>query len=182
MKINKSECREKLRQVLAKLDEPAISDKSARISNNLKNLLLLKSYFQKTIGGYYPLENEANYLLGKEFVTAFARMGDQETMTFHRAKVEELEHTKAYGRTFREPHESAELVEPDIVIVPGLGFSKDGSRIGKGKGYYDRYLEKRDIIKIGICFHEQLVDEIPTDENDQKMDFIITDQVVVEIK
>ena len=63
----------------------------------------------------------------------------------------------------------------DLIIVPGICFDKKGNRIGFGKGYYDRYLMNTKMKKIGICFTQQLVDSIETEDNDMKMDLIITD-------
>ena len=63
----------------------------------------------------------------------------------------------------------------DLIIVPGVAFDKNGNRLGRGRGYYDRFLCKHtDVKKIGICFDFQLVDEIPTEPTDIKMDEIIS--------
>ena len=64
----------------------------------------------------------------------------------------------------------------DLVIVPGLAFDKKGNRLGYGKGYYDRFLEAAQVPKIGICFAEQIIEELPTSEQDVKMDIIETDK------
>ncbi len=62
----------------------------------------------------------------------------------------------------------------DLIIVPGLAFDSNLNRLGFGKGYYDEYLTNKDIYKIGLAFDEQIVDEIPTEEHDIKMDMVIT--------
>ena len=64
----------------------------------------------------------------------------------------------------------------DIIIVPGVAFDRKLNRLGFGKGYYDKYLSCKDIYKIGICFNEQLIDTLPTDGFDIKMDLIITEK------
>lgn len=61
-------------------------------------------------------------------------------------------------------------------IIPGLLFDKDNNRLGYGGGYYDRFLSKHNIYKIGICFSSFLVDEIITNTNDIKMDEVITER------
>ena len=61
----------------------------------------------------------------------------------------------------------------DLIIVPGVCFDKNNNRLGFGKGYYDRYLMNTKMKKIGICFIEQLTNNIPADSNDVKMDLII---------
>jgi 5-formyltetrahydrofolate cyclo-ligase len=61
----------------------------------------------------------------------------------------------------------------DLCIVPGLAFDKNGNRLGKGKGFYDKLLPKISCPKIGICYDVQLVDNIPCDEWDEKVDFVV---------
>lgn len=61
----------------------------------------------------------------------------------------------------------------DLVIVPGLGFSTDGARLGRGKGCYDRFLAKTNATKIGLCYKEQLTDDIEIEEHDIFMDAVI---------
>ncbi|MDP2797750.1 MAG: 5-formyltetrahydrofolate cyclo-ligase [Methanoregula sp.] len=66
------------------------------------------------------------------------------------------------------------------IILPMLGFDRNGGRIGYGAGYYDRFLSKnRNLRKIGIAFACQEVDSLPVDENDIHMDYIITDDGIV---
>ncbi len=63
----------------------------------------------------------------------------------------------------------------DLVIVPGVAFDRQGNRLGRGKGYYDRLLPRlTQARKLGICFPYQLVNDIPTDAHDIRMDEIIT--------
>ena len=65
--------------------------------------------------------------------------------------------------------------EIHLAIIPGMAFDQQGNRLGRGKGYYDRFLQKiPQVYKIGICFPFQLVDEIPTEETDIKMDAIMS--------
>ena len=66
------------------------------------------------------------------------------------------------------------LRDLDVVLVPGVAFGLDGHRLGRGKGYYDRLLENFAGKKIGIAFDEQIVDTIPVEKNDVRMDLILT--------
>ncbi len=63
----------------------------------------------------------------------------------------------------------------DVVIVPGAAFTLKGERMGYGGGYYDRYLSRCEAFKIGICFKEQLAEQLPQDCFDIKTDKVITD-------
>ena len=56
-----------------------------------------------------------------------------------------------------------------------MAFDREGHRLGRGKGYYDRFLSRvPNIYKIGLCFSWQLVDSVPTDEHDIRMDETVT--------
>ena len=74
-------------------------------------------------------------------------------------------------------------IEPDVLIVPLLAFDARGYRLGYGGGYYDRTLQalraKRATIAVGYAFAAQRVLEVPIDENDQRLDAIITERGVV---
>lgn len=67
--------------------------------------------------------------------------------------------------------------EIDLAIIPGVGFDKQGNRLGRGKGYYDRILPEIQAPKIGICYHFQLFDTIPTNQYDQPMNEVITNTI-----
>lgn len=62
----------------------------------------------------------------------------------------------------------------DLVIVPGIAFDSEKNRLGRGKGFYDRFFEKNNILKIGVCFDFQLLESIPISINDIKMDILVT--------
>lgn len=63
----------------------------------------------------------------------------------------------------------------DLIVVPGVAFDRNGNRIGRGKGYYDRFLCKHlNVKRIGICFDFQIVKEVPTEPTDIKMDEVIS--------
>lgn len=68
----------------------------------------------------------------------------------------------------------------DLVIVPGIAFDKRRNRLGRGKGYYDKYFTNKRIVKWGVCFDCQLLDKIPAAPYDIKMDKIFTASRTVE--
>lgn len=64
----------------------------------------------------------------------------------------------------------------DLLIVPGVAFDRRGGRLGRGGGYYDRLLKKaKRVVKVGLCFREQLVKEVPMHAHDVRMDRVVTD-------
>ena len=66
------------------------------------------------------------------------------------------------------------LAEIDLAVVPGMAFDTRGNRLGRGKGYYDRFLSQLpQATKVGLCFPFQKFPGVPTDENDVRMDLVI---------
>lgn len=65
----------------------------------------------------------------------------------------------------------------DLAIIPGVAFTRDGKRLGRGKGYYDRLLAHpafRKVYKIGVALSHQIVSDLPTEPHDISLDFVLT--------
>lgn len=62
------------------------------------------------------------------------------------------------------------LEEIDVIIVPGMAFDKENNRLGRGKAFYDKLLRNTKATKMGVCFNFQLLDNVPVDSHDVKMD------------
>lgn len=64
----------------------------------------------------------------------------------------------------------------DLVVMPGAAFDREGGRIGYGGGFYDRYLSEmgREVRKIALAYRMQVMDKVPMEENDVRVDGIIT--------
>lgn len=79
--------------------------------------------------------------------------------------------------------EPARAARP-LVTTPGLAFDRHGNRLGRGKGFYDRFLTRAradcsDLIALGICFEAQLVDAVPYSSRDRPVDGVVTEETVV---
>ena len=61
----------------------------------------------------------------------------------------------------------------DVFVIPAVAFDKENNRLGRGKGFYDKLLCLVSAYKIGIAYPEQIVDVIPTEKHDIKMDIIL---------
>ena len=62
----------------------------------------------------------------------------------------------------------------DFVLVPGVAFSPNGYRLGRGKGYYDKFLSKQpELFTVGVCFREQFYLDIPTEPHDVPMNKVL---------
>jgi len=69
----------------------------------------------------------------------------------------------------------------DVVLVPGLAFDRFGNRLGRGKGYYDRFLRglAPDVLTIGLAFDGMIRGQIPCGENDHPVQMVVTETVVL---
>jgi|AGTN01.1.fsa_nt_gi 5,10-methenyltetrahydrofolate synthetase len=85
----------------------------------------------------------------------------------------------AYGIQQPVPAPQCAAFEPELVIVPGVVFDLQLCRIGFGVGYYDRFLLGSRAVKIGVCYENQLVDNIEAEPHDVRMDFVVTEDRVL---
>lgn len=79
-----------------------------------------------------------------------------------------------------EPSDEAELCPPaeiELMIVPGVAFTASGDRMGRGRGYYDKYLSQSDFrgYTIGVGYAHQLLPSLPTEEHDVRLDEVIVE-------
>lgn len=71
-------------------------------------------------------------------------------------------------------NELINLSEIDLIIVPGVAFDKVCNRLGRGKGYYDRLLSTKNIMKIGIGYDFQILESLPVEPHDVPLNFIVS--------
>lgn len=112
------------------------------------------------------------------------------SMTLHALKHWDELALGAYGILEPDPARTAALPSdflPDTIIVPGLAFDRSGGRLGYGGGYYDRFAEaanrlvesrKKKLLWIGAGFEAQLVERIPVDHHDLRLDGMITEKAM----
>ena len=86
----------------------------------------------------------------------------------------------------REPAQGMPIpvADIDLVVVPGLGFDKKGNRIGRGRGFYDRFLAHPDWhgVACGLALEEQVVSDVPVSEHDIPVDMLVTQERVRRFK
>lgn len=70
----------------------------------------------------------------------------------------------------------------DLVVAPALGFDRQGNRLGRGGSFYDRFFANKDVVasRCGLAFAEQIMESIPVTESDEPVDFIVTDEEVIQ--
>ncbi len=153
----------------------------------IQSRLLATPYYQhaQTLALYAPIRGEvptrdilvAAIADGKSVCYPLSHVHGR-VLSFRRIRSElELEP----GRLgVHEPTDAAELVsveQIDLFVVPGLGFTRDGKRLGRGGGYYDATLRGAgdDARRVGLAFEEQLVDQMPFTPEDVEMDLVVTE-------
>ena len=148
---------------------------------------LIKTYYKKKnikIALYYPSNYELNILKILEYgvinhqKTLIPIIEKKNSMHFYPWKKNEILSVNKFG--LLEPIKS-NFLTPDLMIIPIVAFDKDKFRLGYGKGFYDRYLTKylkkfKNILTIGVAFSFQKHHKLPTDKNDVKLDYILTEE------
>ena len=176
----------KLRKKTLKIREK-VNNKNIQIDfNQIKKIIKKKKIINKTIGGYYPVNFEIDDLellkkLEKDnFDISLPVIKKNFEMDFYRWSYFESLKINKYG--IPEP-EIRDLVYPDILFVPLVAFDKNLNRLGYGGGYYDRLItklsKKKNFLKIGLAFSTQEIEKVPTNEYDQKLDYIVTERNII---
>ena len=70
----------------------------------------------------------------------------------------------------------------ELIVVPAVAYDRNGNRVGRGRGYYDRLLESSKAMKIGVGYDFQLVDEVDAEPHDVPVDMVITQTRVIRVK
>ena len=69
---------------------------------------------------------------------------------------------------------AADEIPAGLMLIPGTAFDRAGGRIGQGGGYYDRYILKTRAFRVGVCHGFALMDSVPTEKHDARMDAVVT--------
>jgi len=99
---------------------------------------------------------------------------DGELLRLHHVEVSA--HLKLGAFSLLEPAIHLPEVEAtaDVILVPGMAFDRFGRRLGRGGGYYDRLLSQFEGVRVGVCFEEQMLSEVPSEAHDLDVHFVIT--------
>ncbi len=133
----------------------------------------------KTVMAYWALNDEVDltdlilkWSISKEFLLPCVNGDELEIRKFE--GLNSLKTGISFG--IKEPNGEIfiKYSEIDLILVPGVAFDNENNRMGRGKAYYDKFLPKTKAFKIGICFDFQLLDTVPSTENDIKMDAVIS--------
>jgi len=178
--VTKSELRKTIRVRLAALASEVKAEKSAAICRSLAHT---KEWGDaRAVGFFSPLDSEPNVdllwaVLGERTVCYPRIQGDD--LVFLRVPNREALLESARWNLLEPPHRDEHVVpvgEIDLFFIPGLAFTADGHRMGRGKGYYDRLLARSDFRAptFGICCAEQVVTHLPMEDHDRPVDRVFS--------
>jgi len=178
----KASFRLKARELLAAMSTKARADASARICARIQSLEQWTEAL--TVGLYAAQSFEPNLAAllkvpGKTF--CFPRVSGV-IIEFHRC--DSMDQLRPNSWKLLEPDPDLCPVVPatdlDLFCIPGLAFTRCGVRLGRGTGYYDRFLARvhPQSFKLGICFQAQLFSDLPLENHDHAMDQIITESEI----
>ncbi len=170
----KQQFRKLVRKRLSEYSELALKERSERIWQKLENhpkfLLSQKIMIYYSIGAEVYTHSFIQQWWGvKKFILPCVDGKDLVLREFE--GVDNMKSTTNFG--IKEPIAEVYSGTIDLVIVPGLAFDKKNNRLGRGKGYYDRFLINTKAYKIGICFDFQFFDAIPAYNDDIRMDEVV---------
>lgn len=160
-----------------------------KIKNKLLNLFAVREV--QTVLCYVSTEIEVDT---REFINALLQMGkrvavprcegDKGEMNFY--YINSLDELSPGSFGVDEPDPMNSLMFADAVdsvcIVPAFMFDNKGYRLGYGKGYYDRYLSKYKGSTIGVCYSENLQNELFHGKYDRAVDLVVTDKEIITVK
>jgi 5-formyltetrahydrofolate cyclo-ligase len=143
---------------------------------------------QQIVSAFYPYQSEIDTgpllgrLAGEGWTTCLPIvLGDGLPLEFRRWAPGAPTIKGVWG--IPRPPEDAELVTPEVLIIPLLSFDRKGFRLGYGGGFYDRTLEKlrtwKNIIAIGVGYAAQEVDHVPVGQHDQPLNYIMTEREII---
>lgn len=139
-----------------------------------------KSY----VGLFKPLQDEPEIEgFPSELKACWPRITDDASSLMSFYSSQSFEKSK-YG--FQEPEGELEEISKkqiQMILVPGLAFDFKGERLGRGKGFYDRYLKDFDGLTIGVCSSKRFLDEpVPVDQKfDVSVQYILTEQFLYQV-
>tara|TARA_B100000965_G_C19351226_1_gene651899 strand:+ start:61 stop:627 length:567 start_codon:yes stop_codon:yes gene_type:complete len=155
-------------------------------------IFLLNKLFSKRsiyLSSYYPSNYEVNTVKLFEIIkkkknikTLLPVLSSKEEMTFVKWSLMEALNVNKYGML--EPAHKKKSLIPNAALVPLLAFDKHNFRLGYGKGYYDKFLNRylrlnKNILTIGVAFSFQKYNKLPVSKFDVKLDYILTEKGII---
>jgi len=163
----------------------------ARNNSHIHIKTLLEDIGKCRVGSYFPFRNEIStkpiheLLFSLGFEISLPCINDKDkNLTFRNWEINDDLKKNKYG--ILQPRENTIDDCPGMIIVPLVGFSVSGYRLGYGGGYYDRFIEKKNkagkIITVGFGYTFQEVNNLPIESHDQKLNWILTEKYLYKVQ
>ena len=172
----KKELRQHIREIKRQFSQQQLEELSLPIIARLKSRLTNA----QTIMAYYSLPDEVNThgliddLVAEGKTVLLPKVTGPDTMELRRYTGRDDLQEGAYHILEPMGELFTDFSSIDLILVPGLAFDAAGHRLGRGRGYYDRFLHrKKHPYCVGICFDFQKVAEVPVDEYDIPVDEVV---------
>ena len=176
VELDKKTLRKEVRAKLALLSDAEKERRSADMCHTLKSHIMVAG--ARVVALFSPLGNEPCIWplvedLSHSMVVVLPRV-EGEIMNFY-LYVPECMSCGEFGIMEPAGVEAVAPYEIDVMVVPGVAFTTDCDRMGRGKGFYDKYMSQSDFraVKIGVCYAEQVVWNLPVEPHDVRMDALI---------
>lgn len=178
---DKVSLREEVRAALAQLSEPDRRECSRQIRSRIKTLEVWKQAVSVLFYAPFGAEPDIWELIKDALASekrAFLPRFDRRQAIYKVCEIRDAETDTEKGRFgIREPRQTCpelSLNRLDLILVPGIAFDLEGHRLGRGKGYYDRLLAELHGVKCGVAFDEQIVNCVPVEPHDMRLNCIVT--------
>ena len=185
----KTQLRKALLEKLLSLTKEEVKRRSKNVEKTLSELPIYKN--SKVIMAYYPLKGEVDFLemirkdLGtKRFCFPVIDMAQNLIFPFEVTNLDQDFVTGPYG--IKQPHtertKKLDIKQIDLIIVPGLAYDRQKNRLGRGGGFYDRFLKriKSPTKKVGVALQLQILDNLPIHLSfDEKVDIVASENFLI---
>lgn len=154
---------------------------SGKIQDNLRKIEYYRN--ARLIGGYHAVGSEVRTQdILQEILNAGKELAlpkvEKDDLIFK--QVTSFSDLEIGNFSIMEPKERcAETKKLEVILVPAIGLTRDGYRLGYGFGYYDRYLHGKHSKKIALAYSKQIIKSIPHDGHDVKVDCIVTEDEII---
>ncbi|MFM8457673.1 MAG: 5-formyltetrahydrofolate cyclo-ligase [Chthoniobacterales bacterium] len=174
----KTELRRLIRAQLVRMSPAAVGAASESIRQSIPSLPRWQD--ARVVAAYAALPGEPDLRpldwAGEK--TVLLPRVDGDDLVFH--AVSDATHLRSGAFGVKEPDPAKcpafDPRDAEIIFIPGMAFTNEGLRLGRGRGFYDRLLAAlpEDILRVGVCFAEQIVAGIPSEPHDEEVDVVLS--------
>lgn len=179
--MDKKELRKKYTKARAGVEDKEGKDKLIR--KNLRELDIYKKAKSVFVFISYKSEVDTRGIIediladGKKLLVPLVK--GSEMIAVEVKGIDDLEPNKM---GILEPKSGKEVTDVDLTITPGLAFDKKGYRLGYGGGYYDKFFAKVDTVRMGIGYSDQYVESIVHEDYDEALEYLLTEEGLIEFE